>query len=77
MKHSSVALYNHRGKRLLTLKEAEKKGYGATITLKQRIRRKQIKGYKVGPLWLVLESMLRHFKPRIPRSHNGKTHHRH
>jgi hypothetical protein len=53
MQHTSIALYNRNGDRLLTLKDAEAKGYGSVILLKQRIRRNQIKGYKAGTLWLV------------------------
>ena len=54
----SITLYTHQRKRLLTLKEAEQKGYGSVYTLKQRIRRNQLKGHKVGPLWLVPEASL-------------------
>ena len=63
-----ILLYNRSGKRLLTLKEAEKKGYGSPDALKQRIRREGIKFYKVGNLLLVLEASL----PRSARR-NRKT----
>jgi len=53
MQPKSIALYNHKHERLLTLREAEEKGYGSVITLKQRICRNHIKGYKVGTLWLI------------------------
>lgn len=54
----TIALYNREGKRLLTLKEAEKKGYGSVDALKWRIHRGQLPAYKVGSLWLVEESAL-------------------
>ena len=53
-----TALYNRQGQRLLTLREAEQKGYGPVVTLKQRIRRRLLPAYKVGPLWLVPEVAL-------------------
>ena len=53
-----IALYNRAGKRLLTLQEAEKKGYGSADTLRQLINRGGLKAYKVGNLWLVLEASL-------------------
>ena len=58
MPHQSIALYNRKGERLISLKDAEIKGYGSVITIKQRIRRGQIIGYKIGPLWLVLQQSL-------------------
>ena len=54
----SIALYNKGGQRLLTLKEAEQKGYGSPDALRQRIHRERIKAYKVGQLLLVQESSL-------------------
>ncbi len=54
----SVALYNRQGQRLLTLSEAEEKGYGSTDTLRQHLYRGKIKGYKIGQTWLVLEASL-------------------
>ena len=54
----TIALYNRHGQRLLTLQDAQEKGHGSAVTLKQRIRRGQISGYKVGPLWLVREDVL-------------------
>ncbi len=76
-----IALYNREGQRLLTLKEAENKGYGSVYTLKQRIRRGRLKGYKIGPLWLVMEASLirpskRHSRSRQRRqrpTRNGLT----
>ena len=53
-----IALYNRQGQRLLTLREAEQKGYGSAYMLKQRIRRRQLPAYKCGHLWLVLEKAL-------------------
>lgn len=58
MQHRTIALYNRKGERLLTLREAEAKGHGSVITLKQRIRRNQVKGYKAGTLWLVRQKDL-------------------
>jgi len=54
----SIALYNRNGQRLLTLKEAEQKGYGSPDALKQRIHRNQVKAYKMGNLWLVLATSI-------------------
>ena len=54
----TIALYNWQGQRLLTLREAEQKGYSPVITLKQRIRRGQLPAYKVSYLWLVPEVAL-------------------
>ena len=54
----AIALYNRQGQRLLTLREAEQKGYGSAYMLKQRIRRKQLPACKCGHLWLVLEASL-------------------
>lgn len=54
----AIALYNHQGQRLLTLREAAQKGYGSAYMLKQRIRRRQLRACKVGPLWLVPEKAL-------------------
>ena len=53
-----IALYNRKGQRLLTLKEAEKKGYGSVDAFKQRIGRGRVKAYKVGRLLLVVEDSL-------------------
>lgn len=55
----TIALYNRAGQRLLPLKEAHAKGYGSIISLKQRIHRHQIPGYKIGPVWLVRQQDLR------------------
>ena len=54
----TIALFNRQGQRLLTLREAQEKGYGSVYTLKQRIRRGQIQGYKAGPLWLIQKDAL-------------------
>ena len=54
----NVALYTRQGQRLLTLNEAEEKGYGPTDTLRQHLHRGRIKGYKIGQTWLVLEVSL-------------------
>lgn len=54
----TIALYNRQGQRLLTLREAEQKGYGSIYALKQRIRRGQLRAFKIGPLWLVPEKVL-------------------
>ena len=54
----TIALYNRQGKHLITLKEAQQKGYGTAYTLKQRIRRGHLKGYKVAHLWVVLQDAL-------------------
>jgi hypothetical protein len=61
----TIPLYNRQGQRLLTLKEAENKGYGSVFTLKKRLNRGQLRGYKIGPLWLILEASL----ARPPKSH--------
>lgn len=53
-----IALYNRAGKRLLTLQEAEEKGYGSADALRQHINRGRLKAYKAGNLWLVLEASL-------------------
>lgn len=64
----TIALYNRQSQRLLTLREAEQKGYGPVITLKQRIRRGQLPAYKASYLWLVLEVALsRASRRRSPR----------
>lgn len=72
----AISLYNRQGQRLLTLREAEQKGYGPVITLKQRIRRRQLPACKVGPLWLVPEAALPRpvrrrsaHRKRRPRAH--------
>ena len=54
----STPIYTRQGKRLLTLKEAQDKGYGLIHTLKQHIRRGKLKGYKVAHIWLVREDKL-------------------
>lgn len=54
----SIALYNRKGQRLLTLKEAEQKGYGSVDGFKKRINRGRVKAYKVGRLLLVAEDTL-------------------
>jgi hypothetical protein len=70
----TIALYNRQGQRLLTLREAEQKGYGSAYMLKQRIRRGQLRAFKVGPLWLVPEATLsrasRRRSPRQKRKHH-------
>ncbi len=58
MPMQTIALYTRQGQRLLTLKEAEEKGYGSAEALKQRIHRQQLPAYKVGPVWLVRENTL-------------------
>jgi hypothetical protein len=65
----TIALYNREGKRLLTLREAEAKGYGSSEMLKKRIRRGQLPACKLGSLWLVLEVALPRPKRqrRLPR----------
>ena len=50
----TIALYNQEGKRLLTLRQAENKGYGSIEMLKKRIKRGQLPAFKLGSLWLVL-----------------------
>ncbi len=60
-----ITIYNRQGQRLLTLKEAEEKGYGSVNTLKQHIWRGKLKGYKIGPVWLILEVSLS--RPTNPR----------
>ena len=64
----TIALYTRQGQRLLTLKEAENKGYGSVYTLKKRLNRGLLQGYKVGPLWLVPEASLLHSPKRRPKS---------
>ena len=54
----NVALYTRQGQRLLTLSEAEEKGYGSTDMLRQHLHRGKVKGYKIGQTWLVLEASL-------------------
>ena len=75
MRH--VALYSRQGQRLLTLTEAEDKGYGPTDTLRQYLHRGKVKGYKVGQTWLVLEASLqrpkRHPTSRQRPKREGKT----
>jgi len=64
----AIALYNRQGERLLTLREAEQKGYGSAYMLKQRIRRGQLPAYKFGYLWVVPEAALpRPVRRRSPR----------
>ena len=58
-----IALYNRHGQRLLTLRQAQDKGYGLVSTLKLRIHRKQLSAYKVGQLWLVREKSLTRPRP--------------
>lgn len=53
-----ITLYNRQGQRLLTLNEANHKGYGTTDTLRQHLHREKVKGYKIGQTWLVLEVSL-------------------
>ena len=53
-----IALYNLHGQRLLTLRQAQDKGYGLISTLKLRIHRRQLPAHKMGQLWLVLEKSL-------------------
>ena len=53
-----IALYNRKGERLLTLKEAERRGYGSVDALKQRIFRGTVRAHKVGQLLLVPEVSL-------------------
>jgi len=74
----AIALYNRQGERLLTLREAERKGYGSAYMLKQRIRRRQLPACKCGHLWLVPEAALprpvrrrstRKSQKRRPRGH--------
>ena len=62
----TIPLYTRQHKRLLTLKEAEDKGYGTVYTLKQHIRRSQLKGYKVAHLWLVRQDALTRPAKRPP-----------
>ena len=73
-----IALYNRQSQRLLTLREAEQKGYGPVITLKQRIRRRQLPAYKVSYLWLVLEASLsrpaRRYSTRKSQKRRPHTH---
>ena len=64
----AIALYNREGKRLLTLKQAENRGYGSSERLKKRIQRQQLPAGKLGPLWLVLELSLHKGHPRRRRS---------
>ena len=66
----TIALYNRQGQRILTLKQAEHKGYGSVWTLKQRIRRTLLAASKAGPLWLVREIDLS--RPTGPRSRRQK-----
>lgn len=69
----AIALYNREGKRLLTLKQAETKGYGSSEMLKKRIRRQQLPACKLGSLWLVLEaSLIRPTKPHKWSRHNAR-----
>ncbi len=56
----TIALYNWQGQRLLTLKEAEKKGYGSAYRLKKRLNRGLLPGYKIGH---VKYPFFRHFVP--------------
>ena len=63
----TIALYNRQAQRLLTLKEAQEKGYGLASTLKLRIHRQQLPAHKVGQLWLVLEKSLTRTPARRPR----------
>ena len=63
----SIALYTREGQRLLTLKEAQEKGYGSTDALKWRIHRQQLPAHKVGPVWPVREKALaRPARRRLP-----------
>ena len=62
----TIPLYTRQGKRLLTLQEAQDKGYGTVYTLKQRIRRGHLKGYKVAHLWLVRQDALSRPAKRRP-----------
>ena len=59
----TIALYNRQAQRLLTLKEAQDKGYGLVSTLKLRIHRQQLPAHKVGQLWLVREKDLTRPRP--------------
>ncbi|MDP2661579.1 MAG: hypothetical protein Q8R28_12700 [Dehalococcoidia bacterium] len=54
----SIALYNRQGQRLLTLREAQDKGYGLTGTLRKRIHSGTLRAYKAGWASVVLEKDL-------------------
>lgn len=49
---------------LLTLKQAENKGYGNAHALFFRIRNGTLKGIKIGQAWLVSEEELKKWKDR-------------
>ncbi len=59
----TIALYNRQGQRLLTLREAQKKGYGLISTLRKRIHRRKLRVYKVGQVSLVPERDLTRQRP--------------
>ncbi len=59
----TIALYNRQGQRLLTLREAQKKGYGLISTLRKRIHRRKLHVYKVGQVSLVPEKDLTRQRP--------------
>lgn len=61
-----IALYNRQGQRLLTLREAQEKGYGLPATLRKRIHSGTLRAYKVGQVSLVPEKALTRPKRRRP-----------
>lgn len=60
----SIALYNRQGQRLLTLREAQDRGYGLVGTLRKRIHSGTLRAYKVGQASLVLEKALKRRRRR-------------